>query len=146
VGKRGNTSWFVGTLIDTSVLIDLERSGLPPEELLTAIDEAEELFLSSITVGELLIASESGIDAMQRHKRRKNADKVLATFPCLSIGVEVAEHYARIASALLAKKTPIGVNDTWIAATAMNHSLRVLTGNAKHFERVDGLQVLAWKR
>lgn len=136
----------MGTLIDTSVLIDLERSGLPPDELLAVIDETEELFLSAITVGELMMGSESGIDAMQRHKRRKNAEKVLERFPCLSVGVEVAEHYARIASALLAKKTPIGVNDTWIAATAMNHSLRVLTGNVKHFERVDGLQVLPWKR
>lgn len=136
----------MGTLIDTSVLIDLERSGLPADELLAAIDETEELFLSAITVGELMIGAESGVDAMQRHKRRKNAEKVLASFPCLSVGVEVAEYYARIASALLAKKTPIGVNDTWIAATAMNHSLRVLTGNVKHFERVDGLQVLAWKR
>ena len=49
-----------------------------------------------------------------------------------------AEHYARIYSALRAAGTPIPTNDMWIAASALQHDLRLFTFDA-HFRAIGGL-------
>lgn len=46
-----------------------------------------------------------------------------------------SERYAVILAALRRSGTPIPTNDVWIAASAMQHGLRVLTTDA-HLERV----------
>ena len=39
----------------------------------------------------------------------------------------------------------IGGHDLLIAATALEYDLPLLTGNLREFERVGGLEVVAWK-
>jgi len=39
----------------------------------------------------------------------------------------------------------IGVNDLWIAATALVHSCPVVTANDEHFRRVPDLEVLIYR-
>ena len=48
---------------------------------------------------------------------------------------ETAERYGAIVHALRTAGTPIPTNDLWIAASAMQHGLRVLTTDA-HYNRV----------
>lgn len=52
-----------------------------------------------------------------------------------SIYEETSERYAVIFDFLSTARTPIPTNDVWIAATAMQHSLLLVTRDA-HFERV----------
>ena len=40
------------------------------------------------------------------------------------------------------KGWPIAVGDGWIAATAIRHSLPLLTHNARNFQHVDGLRLI----
>jgi tRNA(fMet)-specific endonuclease VapC len=35
----------------------------------------------------------------------------------------------------------IGDSDIWIAATALQYDLTLLTNNRRHFERIDGLRI-----
>ena len=49
-----------------------------------------------------------------------------------------AEHYATVYAALRAGGTPIPTNDMWIAASAIQHGLRLFTFDA-HFGTVPGL-------
>jgi tRNA(fMet)-specific endonuclease VapC len=58
----------------------------------------------------------------------------------LLIDLDAARWYAVIRAALQSRGTPIGDNDTWIAATAIAHNL-VLISRDRHFERVDGLNL-----
>lgn len=38
----------------------------------------------------------------------------------------------------------IGMNDSWLAATALARGLALVTGNEREFKRVDGLDLLVW--
>ena len=53
----------------------------------------------------------------------------------IDVDEETARRYAVIFSTLRAAGTPIPTNDLWIAASAMQHGLRLLTADA-HFEKV----------
>jgi tRNA(fMet)-specific endonuclease VapC len=55
----------------------------------------------------------------------------------------VAWTYGKLSRALRAGGGAIGANDTWIAATALSHSLPLVTRNARHFQRIPGLTVLS---
>ena len=38
----------------------------------------------------------------------------------------------------------IGDSDLWIAATALEHGVELVTRNADHFQRVSGLHIVAY--
>jgi tRNA(fMet)-specific endonuclease VapC len=130
----------VALLIDTDLLIDLERgdatSGV--ERLLGDEDRA----ISVITVSELL----HGVNRAQgaiRARRRAFVEHVLAGMEAIPITEPVARVQAEIWSDLTERGQPIGAHDLWIGATAVAHGLGVATRNAAHFERVRGLRVVA---
>ena len=56
----------------------------------------------------------------------------------------VSDTYAQLRAQLEAAGTPIGPNDTWIAAEAVHHKLVLVTHNTREFERVPGLKVENW--
>ncbi len=51
-------------------------------------------------------------------------------------------HYASIYKALVRSRRTVGANDLWIAASAVERGVPLLTRNAAEFRRVDGLQVI----
>jgi len=56
-----------------------------------------------------------------------------------------APAYGRIRAQLEQAGTPIGPNDTMIAATAMAHGLTLVTHNTREFARVAGLILADWE-
>src|SRR5439155_13792032 len=104
------------------------------EEIRTAVRTNEEIFLNSIVMGELMVGFIRG------GRRRKNEDelgKFLASprVGLLDITEETAERYAVILNSLWRAGTPIPTNDIWIAATAMEYGLRVLTTDS-HYQNI----------
>jgi tRNA(fMet)-specific endonuclease VapC len=71
-------------------------------------------------------------------------DRVMPSLEILPLGSEVAAHYAQVRSALERLGTPIGPNDTLIAAHALALDCTLVTGNEAEFRRVPGLQVENW--
>lgn len=57
---------------------------------------------------------------------------------------EAAAHYAHIRAHLEARGEPIGNMDQMIAAHARSAAIPLVTGNARHFRRIPGLDVLDW--
>jgi predicted nucleic acid-binding protein len=118
-------------IVDTSAYSAFMRGN---DEVRVALQEAEEVFLNPVILGELRAGFMSG-----RH-RRKN-ERELALFlgsPRVSVvplDEETSQRYAVIVDALRKAGTPIPTNDIWIAASAMQHGLRVLTTDA-HYEKV----------
>ncbi len=127
-------------LIDTDLLIDLERAGASEgaEQLLGG----EERAISVITVSELLhgVLRASGA---RRARRRAFVEHVLAGLQAIPITEPVARVHADTWAGLSERGEPIGAHDLWIAATALAHELGVATRNASHFDRVPGLRVVA---
>jgi tRNA(fMet)-specific endonuclease VapC len=64
-------------------------------------------------------------------------------FPVLACDAETAQHYGRIRNVLLAKGRPIPENDIWIAASARQHGLTLVTRDG-HFGSVEDLIVERW--
>jgi tRNA(fMet)-specific endonuclease VapC len=126
-------------LIDTSVLVDAERGG----EALGRVPTDEEHSISVITVSELLHGFHRAVDGPRRMQRQVFVENVLTELEAIPITIEVARVHAYIWALLETAGEIIGVHDLWIAATALTHGLQVATTNAREFERVPGLSVLA---
>ncbi len=64
--------------------------------------------------------------------------------PVLALEPLVAQHYSQVRVALEAQGTPIGPNDTLIAAHALALGCTLVTDNEAEFTRVPGLRVENW--
>lgn len=133
----------MGILIDTSVLIDAERGRLDLAPHLAA-RTGEQVFLSAVSVSELLYGAYRASDTGTRNKRLAVAEAVLTQFKVLQIDTPAARLHARIKADLAARGTPVGPHDLWLAASAMAHGLTMATANLREFQRIPGLQVEAW--
>ncbi len=126
-------------LIDTSVLVDAERGGTALER----VPADGEHSISVITTSELLHGVHRANDIPRRMQREVFVENVLSELEALPVTSEVARIHAKIWAELEAAGEMIGAHDLWIAATALAHGLQVATTNAREFERVPGLSVLA---
>jgi tRNA(fMet)-specific endonuclease VapC len=141
----------VGTILDTTVFIELERAmrGLPAahamaevaQHLETQLGENEEVGIAAITASEIL----HGVHrAAEEHRGQREAfvEAVLAAFPTLSFDLLVARTHARLWAGLASSGAEVGAHDRLVAATAMSAGWRVGTANARHFSRIPGLEVM----
>jgi predicted nucleic acid-binding protein len=118
-------------VLDTSAYSAFMR-GHPEVKL--ALQQAEEIFINPVVLGELLAG-------FMRGKHRKENERELRNFLSsprvivVDMNVDTAERYAVILNFLWRAGTSIPTNDIWIAASAMQHGLRVLTTDA-HYRSV----------
>jgi len=118
-------------LVDTSAYSAFMRGH---GEIKGALQEADEIFVNSIVLGELRAGFIKG------RRRRKNDDELntFLTSPrvkLLDVTEETAERYAVILNSLWQAGTPIPTNDIWIAASSMEHGLELLTTD-EHYQKV----------
>ncbi|MDI9334876.1 MAG: PIN domain-containing protein [Cytophagales bacterium] len=130
-----------GYLIDTNIWSFLQQRKYPKLEARFAKCSPDQLYLSAIVRGELEVGFEKGD---KRIERRISLDKIIKATQHLSVSPAVAVMYAKVRADLETKGTPIGGNDTWIAAEALHHHLVLITDNIREFERVAGLRVENW--
>lgn len=105
----------------------------------SAVRAAELLFLTPVVVAELLAGFGGG---RRRAENESGLEKFLESprSGVVDIDRETASRYALILNSLRAAGTPIPTNDIWIAASAMQHGLELLTGDA-HFSSVTQIVV-----
>lgn len=141
----------MGTVLDTTVFIELERAirRLPParamaeaaERLEAQLGEGQEVGIAAITASELL----HGVHrATEEHRGRREAfvEALLVAFPTLSFDLLVARVHARLWAGLATTGAEVGAHDRLVAATAMSAGWRVATANARHFSRIPGLDTV----
>lgn len=118
-------------LLDTSAY-----SALMNGQAMTAgvVREAEEIFLNAVVIGELLAGFARG-QRRQRNERQLSEFLDETRVNVVDVDDDTAVRYAAIHSVLRAAGTPIPTNDMWIAASAMQHGLRLLTLD-HHFEKI----------
>lgn len=129
----------MAVLIDTWLLVDLER-GVANPEVEGAIGE-EDRAISVITVSELLHGVHRASGA-QRARRGAFVEHLLAGMRALEITEQIARVHADIWAQLAANGEVIGAHDLWIAATAVAHGMGLATGNTREFNRVPGLRLI----
>lgn len=131
----------ITALLDTNICIYIARdrpAGLAARFAATPTDT---LAISLITWGELCFgAMKSQQSALAMNLLERFASRV----PVLALDQDVGVHYGEIRAQLERAGTPIGNNDLWIAAHARALGMRLITNNAREFERVPGLVVERW--
>jgi predicted nucleic acid-binding protein len=130
--------------IDTTVLIDEFRAkgdlSAPVNRALLA-HGAETLIVPVAAAGEFLDGA-----AMVSPARVQEALALLRRRNVVPSDLDSAEHYGSIASSLRRERKldNRSHNDLWIAATAKCHGARLLTRNPKHFQAVEGLDIIGY--
>jgi tRNA(fMet)-specific endonuclease VapC len=118
-------------MLDTSAYSVLGRGHA---EIRNAVQQAERIFVSPIVLGEL----HAGFG---RGKRQKENEALLERFlasprvEIAVIGEQTALCYSHILNYLRQIAKPIPTNDIWIAAGAMEHSVRLVSTDA-HFRAI----------
>jgi tRNA(fMet)-specific endonuclease VapC len=128
-------------LIDTNIWSHLQRRTTKALVARFADLKPGQTFLSPVVLGEM----ETGFLKGDRAPYRRSAlDQIIGSCQMLIVNRHVAIEYARLRAQLEQVGTPIGPNDTWIAAEALHHKLVLVTDNVREFSRVPGLHVENW--
>lgn len=141
----------MGTVLDTTVFIELERAmrALSAERAMTEVaqrleaqlGESEEVGIAAITASELL----HGVHrATEEHRGRRETfvESILAAFPVIAFDLLVARVHARLWAGLVSAGGEVGAHDRLVAATALSAGWRIGTANIRHFSRIPGLDVM----
>ncbi|MBM4124432.1 MAG: type II toxin-antitoxin system VapC family toxin [Nitrospira sp.] len=113
-------------LLDTSVYIAAKKNLPAAAETLAHVDE---IVVTPIVLGELRAGFLQGSKTETNERElRAFLDSPRVTIPPLD--EETAGRYAIIRTALKKAGTPISTNDIWIAASAMQYGLPILTSDA----------------
>jgi tRNA(fMet)-specific endonuclease VapC len=99
--------------------------------------------ISSLTVGELVIGTLLSEDP---EGERAKVEAFLRPIQVLSFGRDEAFQWAGIDVSLRRQGNRIEVEDALIAATALALGMTLISGNTKHFQRIQGLKVVDWEK
>ena len=124
-------------LIDSDRTIDFLKNSIDAVRTMAPLLRAG-AFLSVISYGEVL---EGVLGSRTRASDEPAFRTFLRSVTVLAVDAAVAERFAAIRLDLRQRGLLIPDNDLWIAATAIEHDLEVVTGNRRHFDRVPGLRI-----
>jgi tRNA(fMet)-specific endonuclease VapC len=121
-----------GKLVDTNVIIRVLKG---QTELFSLFDDMEKLFVSSISIGELMYGAELS--------KKLDFNKELYFDFCnqmkiIYVDSDIAKNYGKIKAQLKKSGHPIPENDIWIAATAIAANLTLVTADSD-FDNIEGL-------
>lgn len=131
-------------LIDTSVLVTMQRRRLRLSHLAAALpDPSEDVALAPFTVSELLVGVHRAPVGPNKQRMEAFLEAILEAVPVLPFGLRETRAYGLLWAQLLAQGQLIGAIDALIGATALAHGYGVLTENLEHFRRIPGLAAAA---
>ena len=128
-------------LLDTNICIYIAKH--KPIEVLQRFQllEVGQVGMSIITHGEL---THGAYKSQQPQLALSKLQQLVELIPVMPIAATVSEHYGQIRSSLEKTGTPIGNNDLWIAAHALDLQVTLVTNNVREFERVPSLKLENW--
>jgi predicted nucleic acid-binding protein len=128
---------MTGFLLDTNIPSELTRPkpDLHVEQWLENADD-EQLFLSVVSMGEILKGLTLAPESKRRHELQHWVDDTLRPWfqgRILPVTEPIAERWGIMAGECQLKGRPLKVADGLIAATALEHRLIVATRNVRDF-------------
>ena len=131
-------------VFDTTFVIDLVNSDPGAVKVAQRTDQEGSIAsLSVISVHEYFL----GIHVKYSEKKEilktklEAAERDLAPFVILPLTYEIVSESAKIQASLTKRGRLIGINDVYVAATAIVAKSPIVTRNRAHFENVQGLVI-----
>ena len=132
----------MGVVIDSNIFIDIERGLIDADFYLSNLDNNANIYISVITVSELLHGVHRAINQNQKLRRSAFVEKIITNIPALPIDTQIARSHAELNSYLIKKGKKIGLHDSWIAATCISLGYDLSTKDMKAFEQIPGLSLI----
>lgn len=131
---------MLGYMLDTNICIYVMKNY--PQELREKFNSlAEQLCISSITLGELHFGAEK---SSRRTENLTAIEHFVARLDVLPFDAKAAAHYGQLRAELERAGTPCGPHDMQIGGHARSQGLIVVTNNAREFSRMKGIRVENW--
>jgi tRNA(fMet)-specific endonuclease VapC len=127
----------MGICIDTNIYSALKRGAA---EVVGLLENADEVYISSIVLGELYAGFQMGSRLKDNIKELKEFIGQPGIY-IIDINESIAERYGSLIKILKENGTPIPTNDIWIAAAALENGARIATFDI-HFHLVPGLMII----
>lgn len=112
-------------LLDSGILILQLRDQLGYVALLEHLSEQGTLFISTMTRFEILQG--------MKERERKHTVETLSVLESLPVEDDIADKAGELVRSYRANGVTLGIADALIAATALQHSLPLVTTNSRHF-------------
>jgi tRNA(fMet)-specific endonuclease VapC len=127
-------------MLDTNICIYVMKN-YPPALLEKFNSLAEQLCISSITLGELHYGAEK---SARRADNLTAIEHFVARLDVLPFDARAASHYGQLRAELERAGTPCGPHDMQIGGHARSEGLIVVTNNVREFSRMPGVRVEDW--
>jgi len=131
-------------LFDTAFIVDLVNANAGAARLAKKVDgEASASFISVITLHEYLFGVYFRYEKDKTLLKEKldSAERDLSRFEPVPLTPEITRLSASIHAELTRSGKLIGINDIYIAATAIRYDLTLVTKNKMHFRRIPKLNI-----
>ncbi len=126
-------------VIDTNMLIDLMRNVPKITDAIKRLENENELCTTDINAFELYW----GAYKSRQHEKEMAAVKdVLGALALISTTEKAMNAAAKIIAELEKKGKAMDLRDLFIGSICIANSFKLLTRNAKHFENMEGLEVM----
>ncbi|MBO0732655.1 MAG: PIN domain-containing protein [Acidimicrobiaceae bacterium] len=129
-------------LLDTTFLVEADRSSDPLDEM---IDDEDEVAVAAVTNVELLVGVLLADDT-HRSGRQQFVDEIHETMPIIDYDTAVAAAHAELLVAVRRQGRPRGAHDLIIAATAKATQREVVSANTSAYLDLPGVSVRAHPR
>lgn len=122
-------------MVDTSILIDYYRKSDKNNAVWVGlVKQGYGFSISAITKYEIFAGATQG--------QLEFWNEVLSAVKVIPLDESAADIAVEININLKRKRKQIAIADLFIAATAISHDLPFATLNTKHFDRIDGLNII----
>jgi predicted nucleic acid-binding protein len=132
-------------MLDSAAAVAAERQGKNARQLLEDVARRTgdgEIAISVITVLELAHGISRADTPERRDKRQRFLDELLTGVPIQPVTVRIAIRAGQIDGLSQAQGVRIPLSDLLIGVTALELGYRVGTANVRHFQQIDGLDIV----
>jgi tRNA(fMet)-specific endonuclease VapC len=135
----------MGLILDSSVLIAVERQGKNARQVLAGLTEKldeTEIGISVITLIELAHGAARADTPERKAKREKFIDELVMAVPVFPVTVPIALRTGQLDGEYQARGLKVPLPDLLIGVTALELGYSVGTANLRHFRQVAALKVV----
>jgi len=126
-------------LLDTDVCIHLLRGNR--NIIKKRRNHSDQVAISFMTVAELYYGVEKSANPQ---KNKIGLEQFLMTVDVINANRKIASRFGQLKAMLEKKGIPLADADLLIAATALETSTLLVTGNIKHYQRIENLTLNNW--